>query len=397
MSIQAFQWYNPTKLVVKHDASSEIANYLASDQIQSVLLIFGKESAKKIGVYDQVVSALKAKNIIIYELGGVRANPEIQIVCQGIDICRQNQIQAVLPLGGGSTFDTAKGIACGALLPEEFKSERAWDIYEGKVKITKALPIYGVLTISATGSEMNSGAVAQDDKQKKKYSFHSIHNFPKVSIVDPKLQSHLPWFQQVNGFVDAFMHIAEFVTNMEDTEEAETTFALDISLLKSIIKAGNKLQLNTEDHVARANFVWAATCALNQVASIAMRGGCGATHFMEHAISAYDPSISHGAGLGVVFPAFVRANGERGLRLNTYDRMAKEIFNKAGWQGLIQGFQDQLKKWGHPTTLNELFGRQVEDNERKIIMDIYKQCPVCGHYTDFRLPDDITADTFKFM
>ncbi|CAL6056389.1 Alcohol_dehydrogenase [Hexamita inflata] len=128
-----------------------------------------------------------------------------------------------------------------------------------------------------------------------------------------------------------------------------------------------------------------------------MRGGCGATHFMEHAISAYDPSISHGAGLGVVFPAFVRANGERGLRLNTYDRMAKEIFNKTGWQSLIQGFQDQLKKWGHPTTLNELFGRQVEDNERKIIMDIYKQCPVCGHYTDFRLPDDITADTFKFM
>ncbi|CAL6056395.1 Alcohol_dehydrogenase [Hexamita inflata] len=137
MSIQAFQWYNPTKLVVKHDASPEIANYLASDQIQSVLLIFGKESAKKIGVYDQVVSALKAKNIIIYELGGVRANPEIQIVCQGIDICRQNQIQAVLPLGGGSTFDTANGIACGALLPEEFKSERAWDIYEGKLKLQK--------------------------------------------------------------------------------------------------------------------------------------------------------------------------------------------------------------------------------------------------------------------
>ncbi|CAL6014832.1 Alcohol_dehydrogenase [Hexamita inflata] len=398
MSIQAFQWFNPTKLIVKHDASHEIADYIAADQIQSVLLVSGKGSVKKIGVYDQVVNALKAKRIIIYELSGVRANPEIKTVIQGIGICRKHSIQAVVPIGGGSSFDTAKGIACGAALSEQdLKSENAWEIYEGKVQITKALPIYGVLTISATGSEMNIGAVAQDDAQKKKYSFHSIHCFPKVSIVDPKLQAHLPWFQQVNGFVDAFMHICEFVTNMEDTEEAETTFALDLSLLRSIIKAGDKLQQNTNDHVARANFIWAATCALNQLSAVAMRGGCGAVHYMEHPLSAQDPSISHGAGLGVVFPAFVRANGERGLRLQMYDRMAKEVFGREGWQGVIDGFQTQLKKWGHPTSLNELFGREVGEEERIQLLEIFKKRPVCGHYPDMKLPEDIAADTYKYM
>ncbi|CAL6081355.1 Alcohol_dehydrogenase [Hexamita inflata] len=397
MSIENFQWYNPTKLIVKHDASAEIADHIAADGIKSVLLVYGQNSVKKIGLYDKVVAALKAKGIQIFELSGIRANPEIKTVVKGIDICRANSIQAVLPLGGGSTYDSCKAIAVGALFDESVKSSQIWECYEGSRPVTKALPIYGVLTISATGSEMNDGGVVQDDEQKKKWSFNSVHCFPKVSIVDPKVQANLPWYQQVNGFVDAFIHTCEFLTVVEEPETVETTYAIDISLLRSIIKAGDKLQKDTNDHVARANFIWAGTCALNQLSGVAMKGGDWAVHLLEHAMGAIDPKISHGAGLGVAFPAFVRANAERGLRLKTYDRIAREVFGKQGWQGLIEGFQAQLKKWGHPTSLNELFGRTMGEAERNELLKVYMMRPVCGYYPTGCLPEDIARDAYKYM
>ncbi|CAL5999034.1 Alcohol_dehydrogenase [Hexamita inflata] len=163
MSISNFSFYNPTKLIVKHDAAPEIADYIANDGIKSVLLVYGQGSVKRIGVYDKVVAALKSKNIVIHELSGVRANPEIHTVIKGIDICRQNNIQAVLPLGGGSTFDSSKAIAVGACFDHEIRSEQIWECYENKRIATKALPIYGVLTISATGSEMNNGGVLKEE------------------------------------------------------------------------------------------------------------------------------------------------------------------------------------------------------------------------------------------
>ncbi|CAL5997721.1 Alcohol_dehydrogenase [Hexamita inflata] len=397
MSIENFQWYNPTKLIVKHDASAEIADHIAADGIKSVLLVYGQNSVKKMGLYDQVVAALKAKGIQIFELSGIRANPEIKTVVKGIEICRAHSIQAVLPLGGGSTYDSCKAIAVGALFDESVKSSQIWECYEGSRPVTKALPIYGVLTISATGSEMNDGGVVQDDEQKKKWSFNSVHCFPKVSIVDPKVQANLPWYQQVNGFVDAFIHTCEFLTVIEEPETVETTYAIDISLLRSIIKAGDKLQKDTNDHVARANFIWAGTCALNQLSGVAMKGGDWAVHLLEHAMGAIDPKISHGAGLGVAFPAFVRANAERGLRLRTYDRIAREVFGKQGWQGLIEGFQTQLKKWGHPTSLNELFGRTMGDAERSELLKVYMMRPVCGYYPTGCLPEEIARDAYKYM
>ncbi|CAL6079890.1 Alcohol_dehydrogenase [Hexamita inflata] len=397
MSITNFQFYNPTKLVVKHDAAPEIADYIAADNIKSVLLVYGQGSVKRIGVYDKVVEALKYKNITIYELPGVRANPELQTVIKGIDICRCHKIEAVLPLGGGSTYDSCKAIAVGACFSDDIKSEQIWECYENKRIAEKALPIYGVLTISATGSEMNNGGVVQNDALKKKWSFDADCLYPKVSIVDPKIQSFLPWYQQVNGFVDAFVHVVESLINIDEPETVETTYAYDISLCRSIINAGDKLQINTNDHVARANFIWAATCALNYMSGVAMSGGDWATHLLQHSMAAVDTKISHGAGLGVAFPAFVKVNAMRGLRLKTFDRIAREVFNKQGWQGLIEGFQDMLKRWGHPTTLNELFGREVNEEERKELLRIFMMFPLCLHYPDGKLPEDIAWETYKAM
>ncbi|CAL6083004.1 Alcohol_dehydrogenase [Hexamita inflata] len=397
MSISNFQFYNPTKLIVKHDAAPEIADHLFNDKIKSVLLVYGQGSVKRIGLYDKVISALKQKNITVFELPGIRANPEIKTVIRGIDICRQHKIEAVLPMGGGSTYDSSKAIAVGACFEEDVKSEQIWECYEQKRIATKALPIYGILTISATGSEMNNGGVVQDDEQKKKWSFDSDLLYPKVSIIDPKVQSHLPWYQQVNGFVDAFVHVVEYLINIEEPETVETTYAFDISLCRSIINAGDKLQKDTNDHVARANFIWAATCALNYMSGVAMQGGDWATHLLQHSMAAVDTRISHGAGLGVSFPAFVRVNAERGLRLKTFDRIAREVFGKEGWQGLIEGFQGMLKKWGHPTTLNELFGKEVTLEERKELLRIFMMLPICGHYPDGQLPEEIAWAAYQAM
>jgi len=136
------------------------------------------------------------------------------------------------------------------------------------------------------------------------------------------------------------VHILEELTNIDEPESVETTFQINCALLKSIINCGDKLQKDTNDYNARANFVWAASCALNQLSGVAMKGGCWTVHWLEHAMGAIDPSVSHGAGLGVAFPAFVRANAEKGLRLKQYARIAKDVFGRDdGWKGLIEGFQ----------------------------------------------------------
>jgi len=194
MSIENFQWYNPVHLIVKKDGSPEIAEYMSRDGIKSALMVYGKASIKKNGLYDKIVAALKKHGIQIYELPGIRANPEINDVIKGVDLCRQHKIQAVLPVGGGSCYDSAKAIAVGAKLPMDTPSSAVWEYYEGKRKATEAIPIYGVLTISATGSEMNDGGVCQNDAEKKKWSFAAKCCFPRVSIVDPAIQAGLPWY-----------------------------------------------------------------------------------------------------------------------------------------------------------------------------------------------------------
>ena len=138
-------------------------------------------------MYDKIVAELQKNNIKIFELPGIRANPEIKKVIEGIDICRANNIECVLAVGGGSTYDSCKAIIAGAKFPADVSSDKIWECFEGARKIEAALPLYGVLTISATGTEMNYGGVVQDDEKKKKWGIASDYCFPKVSIVDPKL------------------------------------------------------------------------------------------------------------------------------------------------------------------------------------------------------------------
>lgn len=158
-SISSFEWKNPTHLIIKEDASPEIANYLARDGKKKVLLVMGQGSVKKYGIYDKVVAALASKGIQHIDFEGVRANPEIKTVCKAIDVARENNVDAILPLGGGSVYDSCKAIAVGATFDKSIAAAKVWECYEGTREVMAALPIYGVLTISATATEMNDGNV----------------------------------------------------------------------------------------------------------------------------------------------------------------------------------------------------------------------------------------------
>ncbi|KAH0570289.1 alcohol dehydrogenase [Spironucleus salmonicida] len=395
--MQDVTFHNPTKLIIKKDGSVDIVNFLVQDNIKSVLLLTGKTAVKKIGLFDKITAALKAQNIKFFECCEVRANPEIKLVISQVEFCRKNNVQAILCVGGGSCYDSAKAIAAGAKLPDDVPASKVWEFYEGTRVPTGALPIYGVLTISATASEHNNGGVVQDDEQHKKWSFASEFTFPVVSIVDPCLQVHLPWYQQVNGFVDATVHILEFMTCDDCPEKAEAAFSYNAAMIKTIIKCGDILQKDPKNYDARANFCWIASCALNQYSGFGFHGGDWAVHMMEHAMGAIDPTVSHGAGLGVAFPAFVKANSKRGLRTHCYDRIAKEVYGLEGTEGLIKGFQAQLKKWGHPLTLDELFAKKMGQTERKQLLDIYMMKPTCGYYADWCCPKDIAEDAYSMM
>lgn len=388
-SPEGFVWDNPTRLVVGKHAVSRLGAALKEAGAKHVILIYGQGAVKRVGAYGDVLASLSEHGITFIEHGGIRPNPEISGVVAIIQKIRNaaTRVDAIVPIGGGSTFDTAKAAAVGAALDASVPAETIWEYYEGTRTADKAMPIFGVLTISATGSEANGGTVVQDDSQQKKFYFVSHHLFPRYSFIDPTYQASLPWYQTANGLVDAMTHTFEYLTNAENPREHETVFALDCALIRSIIACGDRLQKDPGDYAARANFVWAASCALNGFSGVAMKGGCWTVHMLEHAMGAVNPKVSHGAGLGVALPAFIRARAEKGEMLQAYNRCAREIFDvrvtdddrtDKGWKGLIEGIQAVLLRWGHPTTLDELFGKKMTDGEREELLQVYMKKPVKG-------------------
>jgi alcohol dehydrogenase YqhD (iron-dependent ADH family) len=263
-------------------------------------------------------------------------------VNETIDFARENQVQAILAVGGGSVIDSGKAIALGYYLDD------MWAFMQRRVKATKALPLYTILTISATGSEMNSGFVITNSETKQKWGAGSPLTFPKVSIIDPQAQFTLPWNQTVNGAIDALAHIMEYYFVSAD---AQVTMAVDEALMTKVIEATDKLQDAPKDYTYRANLAWAATLALNGISGVAMDGGDWACHMIEHAISAIYPHVAHGAGLGVIFPAWIEFMAIR------HPKKFSTLKNIWGGDNFIQALinmRNKIRSWGNPVSLRDL-------------------------------------------
>lgn len=344
-----FTFHNPTKIIFGKDTIRELGPNLAKDGHKKVLLHYGQSSIFKNGVYDAVIKSLEEEGIIYLELGGVLPNPRLSKVKEGIDICKKEEIHAILPLGGGSVYDSAKAMAAGALYEGD-----VWDFYEKTSFPKEALPLYGVLTLSATGSEMNSGCVVTKEEENKKWAMGAPCLYPKVSIIDPTVQFGLPRHQTVNGAVDVITHVLELyfdgtkdVTLMEEYSEA---------LIRTIIRETPTLLEKPDDYSARSQFAWAATLALNMSTTTGRSGGDWASHGMEHSLSAfYD--ISHGAGLSIIFPAWAKYVYKEDLA--TFARFSEKIFDitegseeERALAG-IHALEDFYRKIGSPVRLQE--------------------------------------------
>lgn len=338
-----FTFYNPTKMIFGKDTISHIGDVISSYKYKSVLLVAGSGSIKRNGVYDKVIESLQANNIRVVEHWGVRPNPTLDHVNIGIKLAQTEKVDAVLAVGGGSTIDAAKSICIGYYVQD------VWKVYERIVSVENALPLFTVLTLSATGSEMNAGAVLSNEAERKKWATGSPLMFPKVTIIDPSVQMTLPWNQTVNGAIDTISHIQELYFFGKNQE---STLTIDESIIRTVIRVTNELQQKSNDYNARANLAWSASLALSGLCGAGFDNGDWSVHWLEHGISAVYPEVAHGAGLGVLYPAWILVNQK--YNPDTFGRWARNIWSCNTIEDGVKAFKSQLKSWKAPITLNEL-------------------------------------------
>lgn len=351
-----FIYNNPTKLIFGKRSISNIGQELKNAKIKKVLMLAGGGSIKQNGVYEEFVESMNANCIEYLEFWGVQPNPVLRHSIEAIEIIKNNNIEAIIAIGGGSAIDQAKSIAVGRY------ANNLWDLFEHKESPTKAMPIYVILTISATGSEMNGACVLTNEDERKKWALWSTMIFPKVSIIDAEKQSTLPWNQTANGGIDAMAHIME---NYFMATSQEVTMSYDESLMRSIILHIDNLQINQFDYNSRANFAWIATMALNGYAGLGIKAGDWATHKLEHGLSALHPKVAHGAGLGILFPAWIEYI-HRIINPPIFSRWAKNVWNSDTVADALSAMRTKFKQWQSPIKLSEL---GIRENELPAIAD----------------------------
>ena len=292
-----FVFYSPTEFVFGKATEMQVGALARKHGARKVMIVYGGGSVVRSGLLDRVKQSLREAGIEYCLMGGVQPNPVDTKVYEGIEFCRREQADMLLPVGGGSVIDTAKAIAAGVLYEGDF-----WDFYIGKTKVTKALKVAVVLTIPAAGSEGSGNTVITklDGLQKLSLRVPEVLR-PVFSIMNPELTYTLPPFQTACGVADMMAHIMErYFTN---TQEVEIGDRLCEGTLMAIINEAPKVMRNPEDYGARANLMWAGMIAHNGTCGV----GCEedwASHFLEHEISAIY-NVTHGAGLSVIFPAWM--------------------------------------------------------------------------------------------
>lgn len=295
--MENFIFNNPTKLIF---GKGQIKNlgYEVSQFGNKVLIVTGGGTVKRIGLYDEVIDQLKKYNIEdIFELEGVEPNPRLSTVEKGIDICKKGKIDFILAVGGGSVIDAAKAIAAGAKYDGS-----VWDFYSGLETVKDALPLGTVLTLAATGSEMNKFSVVSNWNTNEKVGIASNYLYPKFSILDPTYTYTVPKDQTIYGIVDIMAHV--FEQYFSHTTNTPMQDELCESILRTVINNAKLVIEQPDNYEARSNILISGTMGLNGMISMGMEGDW-ATHGIEHQLSAiYD--IPHGGGLAILFPNWMK-------------------------------------------------------------------------------------------
>ena len=288
-----FDYYNPVKILFGEGKIGQLPQEIPANS--RVLITYGGGSIKNNGVYDQVVNALKG--FPFFEFKGIEPNPKFETLIKAVELVKSEKINFLLAVGGGSVLDGTKFIAAASVFPGD-----PWDILKKGASIENAIPLGTILTLPATGSEMNSGGVISRESTKEKLVFGSPLLFPKFSILDPTVTYSLPQRQLANGIVDAFIHTTEQYLTYPSNSPIQDRYAEGI--LKTLIEIAPQVLSSENDYQARANFMWSCTMALNGLIATGVPTDW-ATHMIGHELTAFF-GLDHGVTLAIVLPALLR-------------------------------------------------------------------------------------------
>lgn len=357
-----FNYYAPTQVAFGRNTESQVAELVKKHGGSKVLIHYGGQSAIRSGLLAKVEQILTEAGIAYVKLGGVKPNPRLSLVRKGIELCKEENVDFLLAVGGGSVIDSCKAISSG-----RFYQGDVWTLYEHKDHATQYLPIGCILTIPAAGSEMSNGSVITNDEVeswlKKDYCVDEFRC--KFAIMNPELTFTLPAWQTACGITDMMMHTMERYFSKDD--DMETTDAIAEAILRTCMKEGPLALANPTDYTCRANIMWAGTLAHNDLT------GCGttgdwATHNIEHELSGlFD--VSHGAGLAAVWGSWARYT--RNENLPRFARFAHNVMGidttnmsdmEASETG-IKAMEQFFRSIGMPTDIHTLVGKDITDAE----------------------------------
>lgn len=355
-----FHFYAPTEVVFGATAEGQTGKLVKKHGGNKVLVHYGGKSAERSGLLDKICKQLDTEGIGYIKLGGVVPNPRLSLVHTGISLCRQQEIDFILAVGGGSVIDSAKAIAYGIPYDGE-----VWNFYTGEAEPQSCLPVGVVLTIPAAGSEMSHSSVITNEDGDIKIGYSNNLSRPKFAVMNPERTYTLPAYQTACGAVDIMMHTMERYFSHED--DMTLTDAMAESLLRTVKDSIFEVLVNPEDYRHRAQIMWAGSLAHNDLT------GCGtigdfATHELEHELSAmFD--VAHGAGLAALWCSWARyvyrENISRFVRFAVNVMGVTNDFTNPGHTALagIEAVENFYRAIGMPTGIGQLIGRKVTDEE----------------------------------
>lgn len=378
-----FVFYSPTEFVFGKNTEVQVGALARKYGAQKVMIVYGGGSVVRSGLLDRVKQSLQEAGVAYCEMGGVQPNPIDGKVYEGIQLCRREQVDMMLPVGGGSVIDTAKAIAAGALYDGDF-----WDFFIGRAKVEKALKVAVVLTIPAAGSEGSGNTVITKTETLQKLGLCAPeHLRPVFSIMNPELTYTLPVYQTACGIADMMAHIMErYFTNTPDVEISDR---LCEGTLTAIIKEAYRVKQQPDNYAARANIMWCGTVAHN--------GNCGvgreedwASHALEHEISAIY-NVAHGAGLAVIFPAWMAFMAEHNpAKIAQFAHRVFDIPKSEDLEEMALAGTARLKHFfrymGLPVGFKEL-GIEHPDIDRMLVSLRRNKGELLGNYVKLTMTD----------
>jgi alcohol dehydrogenase YqhD (iron-dependent ADH family) len=348
--MQNFVFHNPTKILFGKNTIPAIGPETVAFG-KKVLLVYGAGSIKKNGIYQQVIQSLHGAGAEIVEHPGVQSNPLLSHVRAGIGLARAHHCHVVCAVGGGSVIDEAKAICAGALVEHD-----VWKFFTGKKSITSSLPLTTVLTLAASGSEMNSGMVVTNEETSQKFGFANRHLFPKTSILDPEATCSVPTDYTAYGAVDAIAHVLEFYFTTADPSTPVQDRFME-GLIINAMESCDRVLADLRDYQGRADLMWTATLALNGLTAAGLGKVGFPMHMIEHSLSALY-NVPHGAGLSAVIPGWMRHQCR--ITPERFAQFAERVFDcrnspvmERAERG-IETLRDWFDKVRSPTSLQAL-------------------------------------------